>query len=122
MWGGGTPKADAVRKLSKRGCVKMQTRGGGVKKSGNFTDVDVICTCPLTGLAAAEVQDYAQNRAEVRTATAAERFVEEIDVVVIPKTRADPFVKLFVGYLFLAQALDIDIVNVLLQCALQYPD
>ena len=76
----------------------------------------------LTGLAAAGVQDYTQNRAEVRTATAAERFVEEIDVVVIPKTRADPFVKLFVGYLFLAQALDIEIVNVLVQCALQYPD
>ena len=31
---GGTPKADAVRKLSKGGCVKMQTRGSeGVKKS-----------------------------------------------------------------------------------------
>ena len=26
--GRGTPKADAVRKLSKGGCVKMQTRGG----------------------------------------------------------------------------------------------
>ena len=25
--GGGTSKADAVRKLSKGGCVKMQTRG-----------------------------------------------------------------------------------------------
>ena len=28
--GGGTPKADAVRKLSKGGCVKIQI-GGGVK-------------------------------------------------------------------------------------------
>ena len=35
--GGGTPKANAVWKLSK----KMQTRGGGGKKSGNFADV--IC-------------------------------------------------------------------------------
>ena len=26
---GGNPKADAVRKLSKGGCVKMQTKGGG---------------------------------------------------------------------------------------------
>ena len=42
---GGTPKADAVRKLSKGGCVKMQTRGEGVKKSENFADV--ICTWPL---------------------------------------------------------------------------
>ena len=43
----GTPKADAVRKLSKGGCVKMQTRGGeGVKKSESF--VDVICTWPPT--------------------------------------------------------------------------
>ena len=48
------------------------------------------------------VQDYAQNRAEVRTATAAERFVEEIDVVAVPDDkgrhcRGAPFVKLFVG-------------------------
>ena len=28
---GGTPKSDAVRKLSKGGCMKMQTRGDGVK-------------------------------------------------------------------------------------------
>ena len=27
--GGGTQKSDAVRKLSKGGCVKKQTRGGG---------------------------------------------------------------------------------------------
>ena len=31
--GGGTPKADAVRKISKEGYVKMQTRGAGVNKS-----------------------------------------------------------------------------------------
>ena len=43
---GGTPKADAVRKLSKGGCVKMQTRGEGVKKSENFADI--ICTWPLS--------------------------------------------------------------------------
>ena len=43
---GGTPKADAVRKLSKGGCVKMQTRGEGVKKSENFADV--ICALPLS--------------------------------------------------------------------------
>ena len=42
---GGTPKADTVRKLSKGVCVKMQTRGEGVKKSKNFADV--ICTWPL---------------------------------------------------------------------------
>ena len=36
---GGTPKADAVRKLSKGGCVKMQTMGVGVKKSENFADI-----------------------------------------------------------------------------------
>ena len=41
---GGTSKADAVRKLSKGGCVKKQTRGEGVKKSENFADI--ICTCP----------------------------------------------------------------------------
>ena len=35
----GTPKADAVRKLSKGGCVKMQTRGRGSQKSENFADV-----------------------------------------------------------------------------------
>ena len=29
--GGGTPKADAVRKLSQGGCVKMQNRGRGSK-------------------------------------------------------------------------------------------
>ena len=44
--GGGTPKADAVRKLSKGGYVKMQIRGEGVKKSGNLADV--VCTWPLT--------------------------------------------------------------------------
>ena len=38
---GGTPKADAVRKLSKGGCVKMQSRGLMVKKFENFADV--IC-------------------------------------------------------------------------------
>ena len=32
----GNPKADAVRKLSEGGCVKMQTRG--VKKSENFAE------------------------------------------------------------------------------------
>ena len=43
---GGTPKADAVRKLSKGGCVKMKTRRGrGVIKSDNFADM--ICTWPL---------------------------------------------------------------------------
>ena len=40
--GGGTPKADAVGKLSKGGCVKMRTRGG----VQNFEDI--ICTWPLT--------------------------------------------------------------------------
>ena len=44
----------------------------------------------LTGLAAAGVQDYAQNRAEVRTATAAECFVEEIDVVAFPDDKGRP--------------------------------
>ena len=34
--GGGTPKADAVRKLSKGGCVKMQTRGGGGQNIRKF--------------------------------------------------------------------------------------
>ena len=34
---GRTPKS--VRKLSKRGSVKMQSRGEGVKKSKNFADV-----------------------------------------------------------------------------------
>ena len=38
---GDTPKADAVRKLSKGGCVKMQSRGLMVKKFENFADV--IC-------------------------------------------------------------------------------
>ena len=38
---GGTPKADEVRKLSKRGCVKIQIRGGQ-----NFADV--ICSWPLS--------------------------------------------------------------------------
>ena len=38
---GGAPKADAVRKLSKGGCVKMQSRGLMVKKFENFADV--IC-------------------------------------------------------------------------------
>ena len=42
---GGTLKADAVRKLSKGGCVKMQTRGKGVKKYEHFADV--ICTWSL---------------------------------------------------------------------------
>ena len=41
---GGTPKAYAVRKLSKGGCLKIHTR---VKKSKKFADV--ICTTwPLT--------------------------------------------------------------------------
>ena len=39
-------EADAVRKLSKEGCVKMQIREEGVKKSEYFADV--ICTWPLT--------------------------------------------------------------------------
>ena len=39
---GGTPKADAVRKLSKGGCVTMQTRGEGVKKSENFADIIIL--------------------------------------------------------------------------------
>ena len=39
-------EADAVRKLSEEGCVKMQTREEGVKKSEYFADV--ICTWPLT--------------------------------------------------------------------------
>ena len=37
-WGGG--KADGVRKTGKGGCVKMRTRGEGVKKSENFADVN----------------------------------------------------------------------------------
>ena len=41
--GGGTPETDG--KLSKGGCVKMQTKGGGVKKCKTFADV--ICTWPL---------------------------------------------------------------------------
>ena len=40
-------KADEGRELSKGGCVNLQTRGEGVKKSENFADV--ICTCPLRG-------------------------------------------------------------------------
>ena len=39
--GGGTPIADVVRKLSNGGCVKLQSRGLGVKKSENLADV--IC-------------------------------------------------------------------------------
>ena len=43
----GTPNADAVRKLSKGGCVEMQIgRGREVKKSENFADV--ICPWLLT--------------------------------------------------------------------------
>ena len=34
--GGGTSNADAVRKLSKGGCVKKQTIEEGVKKSENL--------------------------------------------------------------------------------------
>ena len=41
------PKADAESKLSKGGCVKMQTTGR-VKKSENLADV--ICTWPLMKL------------------------------------------------------------------------
>ena len=37
--GGGTGKADEVRKACKGGCVKMRTRVGGVKKSNNFADI-----------------------------------------------------------------------------------
>ena len=37
--GRGYPKADAVRKLSKEGCVKMPTGGMGIKKSENVSDV-----------------------------------------------------------------------------------
>ena len=44
--GGGGQKADAVRKLSKGGCVKMQIREGWVKKSQNFADI--LCTWPNT--------------------------------------------------------------------------
>ena len=33
---GGTPKADAIRKLSKGGRVKMQARGEGVKNLKNL--------------------------------------------------------------------------------------
>ena len=40
--GGGTPKADAVRKLSKGGCVKIQI-GGGVK------DTNVLQTSYVHG-------------------------------------------------------------------------
>ena len=43
---GGTPKEDAVRKLSKVGCVRIQT--GEVKKSKKIADI--ICTWPLSGL------------------------------------------------------------------------
>ena len=39
-------KADEVREFSKGGCMKMRTRGEGVKKSENF--VDVIYGSPLT--------------------------------------------------------------------------
>ena len=42
---GGTPKADAVRELSKGGCMKIQTRGEGVKNPENLADV--LCTWPL---------------------------------------------------------------------------
>ena len=42
---GGTPKANVLGKLSKGGCVKMQTRGGGQ----NYKKIaDVICSCPLS--------------------------------------------------------------------------
>ena len=34
--GGGTSKADAAGKLSKGGCVKMKTRGGGGQKVQKF--------------------------------------------------------------------------------------
>ena len=45
-WGRGTPEADSVRKLSKGGCVNMQTgAGGGGIKIQNFADV--ICTWVL---------------------------------------------------------------------------
>ena len=38
--GEGVPsKADIVSNLSKGGCVKLRTRGEGVKKSENFADV-----------------------------------------------------------------------------------
>ena len=36
---GGPGKADKVREFSKGGCVKMRTRGEGVKKSETFADV-----------------------------------------------------------------------------------
>ena len=37
---GGVPsKADIVSDLSKGGCVNLQTRRGGVKKTENFEDV-----------------------------------------------------------------------------------
>ena len=36
--GAGPGKADKVRELSKGGCVKMQTRGEGVKKIQKFCD------------------------------------------------------------------------------------
>ena len=37
--GGGPPKAEVVRKLSRGGCVNLRTRGEGVQKSQNFVDV-----------------------------------------------------------------------------------
>ena len=33
---GGTPQAESLRKLNKGGCMKMLTRGEGVKKSETF--------------------------------------------------------------------------------------
>ena len=36
---GGLGKADEVRESSKGSCVKMRTRGEGVKKTENFADV-----------------------------------------------------------------------------------
>ena len=51
--GGGTSKADAVRKPSKGGCVKKQTRGEGVKKRNpKILQTSYVHACTLTARAA----------------------------------------------------------------------
>ena len=44
--GGGTPKADAVRKLSKGGCVKIQTRGGRGSKNPKILQTSYVLYMP----------------------------------------------------------------------------
>ena len=48
--GGGTPKADAVRKLSRGGCVKMQKREGRGSKIQIFCRRHMIIGSPLAKL------------------------------------------------------------------------